>query len=193
MQWNDPSASCVCTHMIASMPRVDIEDLHLRKACTGDSAAFTALIRNYDHQLRGYAYQILRDRTLMDDALQNAYLSAFKAIGSFKGHASFRSWMYRIVHNACIDLIRKRRDERELFESAAIAAGPETGATDRLDLAQAFGRMSPDHRAVLLLVDVEGFDYGAAGEILGVPVGTVRSRLNRARAAMRNELGGDFR
>ncbi len=173
------------------MVRMEPESLHLRKARDGDPVAFTALIRLYDEQLRAYAYRILGDRTAMDDALQNAYLSAFRAIRRFRGDASFKNWMFRIVHNACIDLIRRRRDDVELFETAAVMSDPTGAGIARLDLAAAFAQMTTEHRAVLALVDVEGLDYAAAADVLAVPVGTVRSRLNRARAAMRKELGGE--
>jgi RNA polymerase sigma-70 factor (ECF subfamily) len=173
------------------MARMEPESLHLRRAKEGDPVAFTALVRLYDPQLRAYAFRILGDRSTMDDALQNAYLSAFRAITRFRGDASFKNWMYRIVHNACIDLIRRRRDDVELFESAAVDVDPAAAGNARVDIVAAFERMTTEHRAVLALVDVEGLDYSAAADVLGVPVGTVRSRLNRARAAMRNELGGE--
>ena len=171
------------------MARMEPESLHLRKARDGDPVAFTALIRLYDPQLRAYAYRILGDRTAMDDALQNAYINAFRAIRRFRGEASFKNWMYRIVHNACIDLIRKRRDEVELFDDAAIVNDAESAGITRLDLAAAFERMTVEHRSVLSLIDVDGLDYAEAADVLSIPVGTVRSRLNRARAAMRRELG----
>ena len=173
------------------MVRMEPESLHLRKAKDGDPVAFTAHVRLYDPQLRAYAYRILSDRTAMDDALQNAYLNAFRAIRRFRGDASFKNWMFRIVHNACIDLIRKRRDDVELFESAAVVSDPARAGILRVDIVAAFERLTTEHRAVLALVDVEGLDYAAAADVLAVPVGTVRSRLNRARAAMREELGGD--
>ena len=174
------------------MVRMEPESLHLRKARDGDPVAFTALVRLHDAQLRAYAYRILGERTAMDDALQNAYLNAFRAIGRFRGDASFKNWMYRIVHNACIDLIRRRRDEDvELFEAAAVVTDPAGAGAARLDIIAAFGRLTAEHRAVLALVDVEGLDYAAAADVLSVPIGTVRSRLNRARAAMREQLGGD--
>ena len=171
------------------MVRMEPESLHLRKARDGDPVAFTALVRLYDPQLRAYAYRILGDRTAMDDALQNAYLNAFRAIRRFRGDASFKNWMYRIVHNACIDLIRKRRDDIELFDDVAVVSDPETVGIARLDLVAAFERISFEHRSVLMLIDVEGLDYAEAAGVLSIPVGTVRSRLNRARAAMRRELG----
>ena len=177
--------------MMTTMLEVEPENLHLRRAREGDQVAFTALIRSYDPQLRAYAYRILRDRELMEDALQNAYLSAYRAIGRFRGDASFKNWMYRIVHNACIDVIRRRRDHTELFEDSAVASDHAETGIARTDLLAAFARMTVEHRAVLTLIDVEGLDYAEAADILAIPLGTVRSRLNRARAAMRELLGGD--
>lgn len=177
--------------MATTLIRMEPESLHLPKARQGDPGAFTALVRLYDPQLRAYAYRMLGDRTAMDDALQNAYLSAFRAIPRFRGDASFKNWMYRIVHNACVDLIRKRRDEVELFDDSATVDDPARAGIARVDLVAAFERMTVEHRAVLVLIDVEGLDYAEAADVLSVPVGTVRSRLNRARAAMRRELGED--
>lgn len=175
--------------MATTMIRMEPESLHLRKARDGDPVAFSALVRLYDPQLRAYAYRLLGDRATMDDALQNAYLNAFRAIRRFRGDASFKNWMYRIVHNACIDLIRKRRDDVELFDDAAVVSDPASPSAARLDIVAAFECMTVEHRSVLMLVDVEGLDYAEAADVLSVPVGTVRSRLNRARAAMRRELG----
>lgn len=174
------------------MLRMEPDSLHLHKARDGDPVAFAALVRLYDPQLRAYAFRILGDPATMDDALQNAYLNAFRAIRRFRGDASFKNWMYRIVHNACIDLIRRRRDEVELSEDVAVVDDLAGAGSARVDIVAAFQRMTPEHRAVLALVDVEGLDYVAAADVLGIPVGTVRSRLNRARAAMRTELGGEL-
>lgn len=190
-QWNATRLDVVSTVMMTTMLEVQPENLHLRRAREGDQVAFTALIRTHDAQLRAYAYRILRDRDLMEDALQNAYLSAYRAIGRFRGDASFKNWMYRIVHNACIDIIRRRRDHTELFEDSAVSMDHSEAGIARTDLLAAFGRLSVEHRAVLVLIDVEGLDYAEAADILAVPLGTVRSRLNRARAAMRELLGGE--
>jgi RNA polymerase sigma-70 factor (ECF subfamily) len=179
--------------MMTTMLEVEPENLHLRRAREGDQVAFTALIRSYDSQLRAYAYRILRDRDLMEDALQNAYLSAFRAIGRFRGDASFKNWMYRIVHNACIDVVRRRRDHAELFEDSSTTPDHAQAGIDRADLLVAFDQLTVEHRAVLVLVDVDGLDYAEAADILAIPLGTVRSRLNRARAAMREILGGEHR
>lgn len=170
------------------MPRAVTEKRLINEAAGGDPDAFRELIKPHDRALRGLAYRMLRDAHLMDDALQDAYLAAYRSLPRFRGDSSFKTWIFRIVHNACIDIIRKRR---ELDEVEEIAADGFSDVTDlRLDLADALDRIPHDHRAVLLVVDVHGFDYTAAARILDVPVGTVRSRLSRARQAMRQLLEG---
>lgn len=170
------------------MPRAVTEKRLISEAAGGDPDAFLELIKPHDHALRGLAYRMLRDAHLMDDALQDAYLAAYRSLPRFRGDSSFKTWIFRIVHNACIDIIRKRR---ELDEVDEIPADGFADVTDlRLDLADALDRIPYDHRAVLLMVDVHGFDYTAAAQILDVPVGTVRSRLSRARRGMRQLLEG---
>lgn len=165
------------------MPQTVTEQWLVSKAAGGDPGAFVQLIRPHDRALRGLAYRILRDAHLMDDALQDAYLAAYRALPRFRGESSFRTWIFRIVYNACIDVIRRRQTLDEVDE---IPIGGFDNVSDlRLDLAAALDRIPADHRAVLLLVGLHGFDYSAAAEILGVPVGTVRSRLSRARSSMR--------
>jgi RNA polymerase sigma-70 factor (ECF subfamily) len=165
----------------------------LDRARDGDHEAFTAVVRLYDRRLRGLAYRVLGDPDGMDDALQEAYVRAFRALPRFRGDARIGTWLFRITYNACLDeLARKRKVTHvpldELVEQAS--AGPEPGEAygARAELASAFAALSEDERAVAFLVDVEGFDYSGAAQILGVPVGTVASRLNRARRALRSAL-----
>ena len=166
-----------------------------------DDETFANVIRLYDRRLRGLAYRVLGDGDGMDDALQEAYVRAFRALPRFRGDARISTWLFRITYNACLDeLARKRKltyvPLDELVEQASAGPEPDHAIGARAELASAFGNLSKDERAVVFLVDVEGFDYSGAAEILGVPVGTVASRLNRARRALRLALrpvGGGFR
>jgi RNA polymerase sigma-70 factor (ECF subfamily) len=165
----------------------------LDRARDGDHEAFTAVVRLYDLRLRRLAYRVLGDPDGMDDALQEAYVRAFRALPRFRGDARIGTWLFRITYNACLDeLARKRKVTHvpldELVEQAS--AGPKPGEAygARAELASAFAALSEDERAVVFLVDVEGFDYSGAAQILGVPVGTVASRLNRARGTLRSAL-----
>ena len=178
---------------LAATERSDVDVRVVERAKRGDQQAFAALVRHYDHGLRALAFRLLGDRERMDDALQEAYVRAFRYLPKFRGDAAFGTWLYRIAYNACMDELRRtqnvvqlplddvleRRDERRHHADVVV---------ERKSLADALAALPPEHRAAVLLVDAEGFDYAAAGEILGVPAGTVASRLNRARAALRLAL-----
>lgn len=162
-----------------------------------DRSAFTALLRRHDPQMRSLAFKLLNgDRDRMDDVLQEAYLKAFRSLASFRADADFATWLYRIVHNACVDELRRIRHLEPFGDDALLVpssdAGPERRVAASDAVMRALAALSPDQRAVVVLVDGEGLDFNAAAEALGVPVGTVGSRLSRARAAMRAALGGDF-
>ena len=168
----------------------------LERARVGDHEAFATVVRLYDGRLRGIAYRVLGDRDRMDDALQEAYVRAFRALPRFRGDARVGTWLFRITYNACLDeLARSRKSAHvpldELVEQASDPAELDEALTYRSELADAFATLSADERAAVLLVDVEGYDYAGASEILGVPVGTVASRLNRARKALRCSLAAD--
>jgi RNA polymerase sigma-70 factor, ECF subfamily len=160
----------------------------------GDRKAFEALVVHVDPQMRDLAWRLLGDRRLMDDVLQTAYLKAMRAIGGFRGEAAIATWFYRIVYNACVDEIgRERRTALVPLEEAADVADGSPDPAGQLDrraaLAAAFSGLSLEQRAAVVLVDQEGYDYGSAADILGVPVGTLGSRLAHARATLRAALG----
>ena len=152
---------------------------------------FERLVRDHDLELRRLAYRLLGDRDRMDDVLQEAYLKAYRALPRFRGEAAVGTWLYRIVYNACVDAGRRSRDVVALDsvrELADPAPTPFEATFERRRLAAALGALSAEDRAAVLLVDAQGFDYGAAAEVLGVPPGTIGSRLNRARRILRRAL-----
>ncbi len=158
--------------------------------------AFTDLVKAHDAGLRALAFRLLGDRNRMDDVLQEAYLKAYRSLPGFQGGSAVGTWLYRIVYNACIDELRARarRPVVSLSDGAAGMApveGPEKRMSDRAALALALDRLPEDQRAVVLLVDGQGFDYAGAAEVLGVAQGTVASRLSRAHAALRLQLGDE--
>lgn len=169
----------------------------LEQARAGDVAAFERLLRGHDDRLRALAYRMMGDRAAMDDALQDAYVRAFRGIGRFRGDAAFATWMHRIVATTCLDHLRRRKrwsectspsDEPDIAPAGGHVRDPGDAVSRQLDLRRALGRLPADQRAALLLVDGEGFSYHEAGEALGVPAGTVSSRITRARRAMRELL-----
>jgi RNA polymerase sigma-70 factor (ECF subfamily) len=178
----------------------------LRRAKTGDPRAFTEVVRHYDDRLRALAYRLLGDRAAMDDALQEAYVKAFRALPGFREDAALGTWLYSITYRACLDLLRRegRHQSGPLGSPGAAGtrpgpAGPEPSATGagadpaataatRTDLSRALAALPVDQRAAVLLVDAEGMDYDAAASVLGVAPGTIASRLSRARTALRATL-----
>jgi RNA polymerase sigma-70 factor (ECF subfamily) len=156
-----------------------------------DEDEFAELIRRHDRSLRSLAFRLLADRDRMDDALQDAYVKAFRARGRFRGASAPQTWLYRIVYNTCLDELRRGRFRRHLPLDPALASAeqdPADAASGRAGLARALAALPADQRAAVLLVDAEGFDYRGAAEVLGVEVGTLASRLSRARAALRRAL-----
>jgi RNA polymerase sigma-70 factor (ECF subfamily) len=171
--------------------RLEQETRFLARARSGDVEAFVALIHLYDPGIRALAYRLLGDRTRMDDVLQDTYLRAFRAIQGFAAGSSFGTWLYRIAYNACLDELRRKRSRGQLVPLDEVhdwpGTAPDSGdvAADRADLAAALAALPVDLRAVVLLVDAEGMDYRTAGEVIGIPPGTVGTRLMRARAQLR--------
>jgi RNA polymerase sigma-70 factor (ECF subfamily) len=158
------------------------------RARDGDGRAFVEIIRRHDYGLRRLAYRFLGDKDAMDDVLQDAYLKAFAAVSDFRGDASPRTWLYRIVYNACIDHLRRsRRAPTPVLPPVATHASNDDVAL-RLVLAEALAALPSDERAAVLLVDVEGLSYDEAAAVIGVRSGTIGSRLSRARAALRCAL-----
>lgn len=156
-----------------------------------DAALLGRMIEHYDQPLRALAYRLLGDRDRMDDALQEAYLKAYRALPGFRGESSPGTWLYRIAYNACLDELARSRPVVSL-ESVRERPDPRPTAAERFparrDLAVALAALPPEDRAAVILVDAHGFDYRGAGEVLGIPAGTVASRLHRARAALRRAL-----
>ncbi len=131
---------------------------------------------------------------MAEEAVQEAFATALQRIGDFRGEARIGTWLHRIVFNACLDeLGRLRRVDAVPLEDAPETLAPGPDHADRLagreQLEDALASLPPHDRAAVLLVDGQGFDYAAAAEVLGIPAGTVASRLNRARATLRRALG----
>jgi RNA polymerase sigma-70 factor (ECF subfamily) len=176
-----------------SLPSATTSDADLAElARHGDRAAFDELLRRHDHRMRSLAYRLMADRSRMDDALQEAYLNAFKGLSRFRPDSDFGGWLYRITYNACIDELRrqKRSPHRmdEGYDRASSRPGPEQLVSNSEAVRQALADLPTDQRVTVVLVDGEGFDHRAAAEILGIAPGTVASRLSRARARLRRLL-----
>jgi RNA polymerase sigma-70 factor (ECF subfamily) len=172
------------------------EEIHaavLAAAAAGDDEAFLAVLRHYDRRLRIVAYHVLGSRQAMDDVLQEVSLRVYRSLGGFRGDSSLGTWLCRITYRASCDaLARSSRlvpvPPEELPEPAA-GTDPADDVATRLLLNEALASLPPDQRLAVLLVDREGYDYVTTAEILGVPAGTLASRLNAARGKLRRFLG----
>jgi RNA polymerase sigma-70 factor (ECF subfamily) len=152
---------------------------------------FWSLVEPHDRGLRALAYRLVGDRHLMDDVLQEAYLKAFRALPSLRGREALGTWLRRIVYNAAMHHLRGRSRVlplEEVPDRPDPAPDPADVAVGRRDLAAALTALPTDMRAAVLLVDAEGLSYEEAGAIIGVPKGTVASRLSRAREILRRAL-----
>ncbi|HEY9556532.1 MAG TPA: sigma-70 family RNA polymerase sigma factor [Acidimicrobiales bacterium] len=173
----------------------DVELVELARA--GDRTAFDQLLRRHDDRMRGLAYRLLADRHRMDDALQDAYLKAYRGLNRFKAGSDFGTWLYRITYNACIDELRRRKraplSTVDPVDPVSARPGPERVVSASETVRAALAELPTDQRVTVVLVDGEGFDHKEAAKILGVAPGTVASRLHRARAALRRVLGEEVR
>lgn len=157
----------------------------------GSDDAFAELVRM--HQRRAYvlARSIVLSHEDAEDAVQEAFLHAHRALGRFMPEQSFGAWLYRIVSNAALDLVRRRkvRETDELSETVALPfRDPGEAGELRARLARALRKLQPRQRAVIVMHDVEGFTHGEIGNALGIPEGTARSDLHHARATLRGLL-----
>ena len=165
-----------------------------------DAERFIRLAAPYEQRIYGTCFSILHSREDAEDALQETMLKAFRSWGSYRGEAQIQTWLTRIAVNVCIDLIRKRKDSVSLdgMETAGFdPPDPKEGPYEKLEqserlrlLKEAIGALDPDARAMITLRDVKGCSYEEISEILEQPLGTVKSRLNRAREKLRDRLLG---
>lgn len=171
----------------------------------GETAAFGELVRRYQDRLYNTVYRLLGSAEDAQDVVQEAFLSAYQSLDGFKGHSEFYTWLYRIAYNTAISLKRKQRVTLSLSAGPRGEGGmepadesdlsrPEQGlerSEEERRIQAALARLSPEYRMVLILKDMEGEKYEAMATILGVPIGTIRSRLHRARAELRALLQQD--
>ncbi len=173
----------------------------------GDLTSFNRLVLTYQNLAFNLAYRMLGDEAQAEDATQTAFLSAYRSLASYRG-GSFKAWVLRMVTNACYDELRRRQrhpttplepetDEEEEMESPRWLAddGPSPEeSVERAELEQAIQRcleeLPDDFRSVVVLVDVQGLDYEEVSVAVGKPLGTIKSRLARARQKLRGCLQG---
>jgi RNA polymerase sigma-70 factor (ECF subfamily) len=161
----------------------------LRAHVNGDPNAFATLVRRHRDRLWAVALRTLGDREEAADAVQDALISAFRAADRFRGDSAVTTWLHRIVVNACLDRVRRAqaRPTTELPDTDVPA--PARDVDTALDVRNALARLPSDQRVALVLVDMQGLAVAEAADVLGVPIGTVKSRCARGRARLAVILG----
>lgn len=181
------------------------EPMLIEKIKKGDTHAFSELVKAYDKKALNFAYRMLRDLNEAEDAVQEAFLRVFDKIHTFHGNSSFSTWFYTILNNICLDMLRKRarqgdvvsitqasNDDHEYeLQIEDTADGPfellqKKSALKLVD--KALSKVSDEHRAVIVMRDINGLEYEEIAKILNVSLGTVKSRISRARYALRKIL-----
>lgn len=180
---------------------VNADDQRLIAECLmGKTTAFGELVSRYQNRLFNTVFRLLDHAEDARDVVQESFLNAYQALDSFKGDSLFFTWLYRIAVNSAISFKRKQRGARRLGVADVDRGGlepqdpSEISQPDRvLQLADeerriqaALARLSAEHRAVLVMKDIDGMKYEDMAEVLEVPIGTIRSRLHRARMDLRN-------
>ena len=179
----------------------------IHSAQHGNLDAFNSLVLAYQDSLYNTALRILGDEDLAADATQEAFLSAFRGLNGYRG-GSFRAWLLRTVTNACYDELRRRQrrptiplepttENEDEIESPSWLADPQTSPEERLEQAElehaiqhCLEGLPADFRSVVVLADIQGLDYAEVALALRKPLGTVKSRLARARLRLRDCLQG---
>jgi RNA polymerase sigma-70 factor (ECF subfamily) len=182
---------------------VSADDHVLISECLrGNPSAFGVLVRRYQDRLFNTVFRLVGNADDAQDVVQEAFLSAYQSLDGFKGDSQFFTWLYRIAVNNAISYKRKQRLSLSLNRGKNGEQGielPDLSEISRPDYAlemaeqerriqHALNRLSVEHRAVLILKDMEGQKYETMAEILQVPIGTIRSRLHRARLELRELL-----
>jgi RNA polymerase sigma-70 factor (ECF subfamily) len=181
----------------------EMESKLIEQSIKGNVESFESLIRQYNRYVYNIAYRMMGNEEDAKDMSQEALIKAYKAISNFKMESSFSTWLYRIVINTCKDELRKRKeqvyslddeisDNISLKDTLSDEIGNPLLIYEQVELKTALNhaleKLSEDNKSVVILKDLLGYSYEEIGEILQIPIGTVRSRLNRSRSALRTIL-----
>lgn len=185
---------------------VEHDETNLIERCkNGDLEAFGELVSKYEKQVYNIAYRFMGNYDDASDLAQEAFVRAFRAISGFRGDASFKTWMYHIVANVCRDELRRRKrqpvvslDTPIITDDGEINREQEdwTLAPERIyenkefqeTIQQLLNELIPEYRQVLVLREIQGFTYEEIASTLECSLGTVKSRINRARKALRDQI-----
>lgn len=178
----------------------EADKLLILRAQKGDAQAFETLYEQHLKRVYNIAWRMMGNDADAQDVAQEVMLKAWRALPGFKLDSSLSTWLYRIAMNACSDELRKRKTKTVSVDVLAETGhepgddGFEQSTADSQNLAWAIGQLNEEYRAAVVLRDVEGYSYEEIAQILRCPIGTVRSRINRAREHLRAliDRGGTF-
>ncbi len=178
------------------------EDLVI-KIKNGDQDAFEQLVHRYEGKIYSVAYRFMGNHADAGDLAQDTFIRMYQALPGFRGDSSFATWLYRIAANACRDELRKKQRRRNVSMDEMIEASPAnipTAASEyspeeavqrqeiRHQVQECLNRLSDDHRLILVLREIQGLSYEEIAGLLDCSLGTVKSRISRARNALKERL-----
>jgi RNA polymerase sigma-70 factor, ECF subfamily len=168
----------------------------VERSRNGDASAFEELYKLHAGRVYGLACRLTGSIADGEDLLQEIFVTVYRKLGSFKGESALGTWIYRLATNECLDFLRSRQGKlRQLTDPletdpVAPAASTRPLQADRLDLERAIAQLPPGYRAAFVLHDVEGFEHGEIGRMLGIAEGTSKSQVHKARLKIREYLTG---
>ena len=175
------------------------------RARRGDESAFEALVTENEKRIYNLCRRLTGNQEDAAELTQEAFLNAWRGLGRFQGESSFSTWLYRLASNACIDFLRKEKRRQSLSMTVSLDDEEEArqvelpderyapeGALERAEarraVAEGLERLTLEHRQVLVMREIHGLSYAEIGQVLGLEEGTVKSRIARARGALRKVL-----
>jgi RNA polymerase sigma-70 factor (ECF subfamily) len=185
-----------------------LDELLVERAKRGDAEAFEQLTSQYYRKVYNFAYRATGNHEDASDVAQEAFVRAYMSLPEFRGDSSFQTWLLRITQNACLDELRRRKrrrvtsldepmsvDDGEMDRQLAVADvtdSPEQ-ALERVEIQRAvqesIDALDEEYRVVIIMRDIQGYSYNEISDALGINLGTVKSRLNRARHALKEMFG----
>ncbi len=178
-------------------------DILIKSALNGDMSAFEELIIQYEKKVYNVALRVLKNPDDAMDISQEVFIKIYKNLDKFDGKASFSTWLYRITTNTCIDELRKRKGKetysidndieneegsykREFVDNSPTPEEQTIIKESGNEIIKAMENLSDEHRTIIILRDIEGLSYNEIADITGVSIGTVKSRISRARLSLKN-------
>ena len=201
-----PGSVCICgvellavTSRPISSPTVKDDAQLIDEALAGDSGAFGELVCKYQNRLYNTIVHVVGCTEEARDVVQDAFVQAFLKLDTFQRSSAFFTWLYRIAFNTSVSRHRRRKpsvsidEAREISGHEPVDGGAEPDAPMQQEelacrVRHGLAALSDEHRTVMVLREIEGFSYETIAELLEVPIGTVRSRIHRARVQLRDEL-----